>query len=85
VGQKVHPKGFRIGIIRDWDSNWYADREYTEFIGKVGYHGVKNHWVNRSSCAVIHVYFAHRSSPLIIIVLLGYSYWGRLPCIRAFD
>jgi small subunit ribosomal protein S3 len=32
VGQKVHPKGFRIGIIRDWDSNWYADREYTELL-----------------------------------------------------
>jgi pyruvate ferredoxin oxidoreductase beta subunit len=29
--------------------------------------------------------YPHRSSPLIIIVLLGYSYWGRLPCIRAFD
>lgn len=28
MGQKVHPKGFRIGIIRGWDSNWYADRDY---------------------------------------------------------
>ncbi|HEY8394762.1 MAG TPA: 30S ribosomal protein S3, partial [Thermaerobacter sp.] len=24
MGQKTHPKGFRIGIIRDWDSRWYA-------------------------------------------------------------
>ena len=32
MGQKVHPKGFRIGIIRDWDSNWYADREYTNLL-----------------------------------------------------
>lgn len=32
MGQKVHPKGFRIGIIRAWDSNWYADRDYTELI-----------------------------------------------------
>jgi small subunit ribosomal protein S3 len=32
VGQKVHPKGFRIGIIRDWDSNWYADRDYTDLL-----------------------------------------------------
>jgi len=32
VGQKVHPKGFRIGVIRDWDSNWYADRDYTELL-----------------------------------------------------
>jgi small subunit ribosomal protein S3 len=32
VGQKVHPKGFRIGIIRDWDSNWYADRDYSDLL-----------------------------------------------------
>ncbi|NLB51752.1 MAG: 30S ribosomal protein S3 [Syntrophomonadaceae bacterium] len=32
MGQKVHPKGFRIGVIRDWDSNWYADRDYTELL-----------------------------------------------------
>jgi small subunit ribosomal protein S3 len=32
VGQKVHPKGFRLGVIRDWDSNWYADREYTNLL-----------------------------------------------------
>jgi small subunit ribosomal protein S3 len=32
VGQKVHPKGFRLGIIRNWDSNWYADRDYTELL-----------------------------------------------------
>src|SRR4051812_44384200 len=28
MGQKVHPIGFRLGIIRDWESNWYADKEY---------------------------------------------------------
>ncbi len=27
MGQKIHPKGFRIGIIRDWDSRWYADKK----------------------------------------------------------
>jgi len=32
VGQKVHPKGFRIGIIRSWDSNWYADRDYSDLL-----------------------------------------------------
>ncbi|MFN3648615.1 MAG: 30S ribosomal protein S3 [Armatimonadota bacterium] len=28
MGQKVHPIGFRLGIIRDWESNWYADKDY---------------------------------------------------------
>jgi len=32
VGQKVHPKGLRIGIIRDWESKWYADKNYTELL-----------------------------------------------------
>ena len=31
MGQKVHPYGFRLGIIRDWQSRWYADAEYKDF------------------------------------------------------
>jgi len=27
VGQKVNPKGFRIGVIRDWDARWYANNK----------------------------------------------------------
>ncbi len=25
MGQKVHPTGVRVGIIKDWNSKWYAD------------------------------------------------------------
>ena len=32
MGQKVHPKGMRVGIIRDWESNWYADKNYAELL-----------------------------------------------------
>jgi small subunit ribosomal protein S3 len=32
VGQKVDPRGLRLGITRTWDSNWYADKkEYANF------------------------------------------------------
>jgi small subunit ribosomal protein S3 len=31
MGQKVHPYGMRLGIIRDWQSRWFADKEYAEF------------------------------------------------------
>jgi len=27
MGQKVNPKGFRIGVIRDWDTRWYAGKK----------------------------------------------------------
>mgnify|MGYP000147407935 FL=1 len=32
MGQKVHPKGLRIGIIKDWDARWYADKNYAELL-----------------------------------------------------
>jgi small subunit ribosomal protein S3 len=27
MGQKVHPTGIRLGIVKDWTSTWYADSE----------------------------------------------------------
>ena len=30
MGQKIHPHGLRLGIIYDWDSKWFAERDYTE-------------------------------------------------------
>lgn len=32
MGQKVHPIGMRIGIIRDWESKWYADKNYADYL-----------------------------------------------------
>jgi small subunit ribosomal protein S3 len=32
VGQKIHPIGLRIGIIRDWESKWYADKGYSDLL-----------------------------------------------------
>ena len=32
MGQKVHPKGLRIGIIKDWDVKWFAKKGYAENI-----------------------------------------------------
>ena len=30
MGQKVHPVGFRLGVIRSWDSNWYDDKSFAD-------------------------------------------------------
>ena len=27
MGQKVSPHGLRVGVIKDWDSKWYADKK----------------------------------------------------------
>ena len=32
MGQKVHPIGFRLGINRNWDSRWFAGKEYSAFV-----------------------------------------------------
>jgi small subunit ribosomal protein S3 len=32
VGQKVSPVGLRIGIIRDWESKWYADKDFATLL-----------------------------------------------------
>ena len=49
MGQKVNPHGLRVGVIKDWESRWYADPEefsdnlvedykIREFIKKEVYH-----------------------------------------------
>ena len=32
MGQKTHPIGLRLGIIKDWDSRWFATRNYVEWL-----------------------------------------------------
>lgn len=32
MGQKVNPHGLRVGIIKDWDSKWYADAEFADYL-----------------------------------------------------
>ncbi len=33
MGQKVHPNGMRVGIIRDWNSKWYASaKDYSDYL-----------------------------------------------------
>lgn len=32
MGHKTHPKGFRVGVIENWDSRWFATRDYAELL-----------------------------------------------------
>jgi small subunit ribosomal protein S3 len=32
MGQKTHPKGFRLGVTEQWDSKWFARREYPQLL-----------------------------------------------------
>ena len=45
MGQKVNPHGLRVGVIKDWDSKWFAGKSvYNDPCCKAGY----NHRPRRS-------------------------------------
>ena len=70
MGQKTHPKGFRLGVIENWDSRWFAKRDYASllhedirlrsFIKKRLYHaGISKVEIERAaSQAKINIYTA---------------------------
>ena len=32
MGQKVNPHGLRVGVIKDWDSRWYAEKDFADYL-----------------------------------------------------
>jgi len=34
LGQKVHPTGFRLGVVKGWQSRWYAERDYKDLLAE---------------------------------------------------
>ena len=39
MGQKVNPHGLELGIIKNWNAKWYADKNFSEFLlGKIRKH-----------------------------------------------
>jgi len=34
MGQKTHPIGFRVGVIKPWDSKWYAEKEFANYLNE---------------------------------------------------
>ena len=77
MGQKVHPHGMRVGVIKDWDSRWYAradkvgdliveDYKIREFLKKTLYSaGVPTIEIERDSAKVR--IFIHCSRPGVVI------------------
>ena len=37
MGQKVNPHGLRVGVIKDWDSRWYAESDFADYLVAVSY------------------------------------------------
>jgi small subunit ribosomal protein S3 len=76
VGQKVHPIGFRLGVIRSWESKWYEEKNYAKWLHedihlrefvkeKLGQAGISRIEIERAASKVkINV---HTARPGIVI------------------
>lgn len=76
MGQKINPTGFRLKVIRGWDSIWYADKTYGKLLKedlairdfldqKIGHAGISKVVIERSTSKVRVT--IHTSRPGIII------------------
>ncbi len=67
MGQKTHPVGFRVGVIRGWDSNWYENKSYA---GKLKEDAKLREYVrNRLKKAGISRIIIDRTSKNIILTI----------------
>jgi len=67
LGQKVHPLGFRLGISRTWDSRWYSEREYGDFL--IEYHKLRNFIRKRLAQASVSTIEIERAAGKIRLVV----------------
>lgn len=76
MGQKTHPYGFRLGVIKTWKSKWYADKQYADWLhqdlalkkairSKLSHAGIADIEIERAANKVKVVIFTAR--PGIII------------------
>src|SRR3712207_1263100 len=49
MGQKVHPEAMRVGYIHDWKSNWFAERQFADYLIEDVH--IREHIVNKLSHA----------------------------------
>ncbi|MBQ0017500.1 MAG: 30S ribosomal protein S3 [Clostridiales bacterium] len=69
MGQKVNPTGFRIGVIKDWSSTWYADKKsFAKFI--LEDKKIRNH-INKTygQCGISKIVIERTENRLIVNIL----------------
>jgi small subunit ribosomal protein S3 len=67
LGQKTHPIGLRLGVIRGWDSNWYAGSDYAEKI--VEDHKIRTYLKERLKRAGLSRIVIERTPRRVILTL----------------
>jgi len=70
VGQKIHPIGFRIGVIRDWESKWYADKTYADLLYED--HQIRSYLRRRlQNAALSHVEIERQANKVKVTLYTG--------------
>ena len=67
MGQKVNPHGLRVGVIKDWDSKWYADAEFSDFL--VEDYNIRKFLKNKLYSAGVSKIEIERASDRVKIIL----------------
>jgi small subunit ribosomal protein S3 len=70
VGQKIHPIGFRIGVIRDWESKWFAEKTYAAQLYED--HQIRSHLRRRlQNAALSHVEIERQANKVKVTLYTG--------------
>ena len=67
MGQKVNPHGLRVGIIKDWDSKWYAEKDFADFL--VEDHKIRDFLKKRLYSAGVSKIEIERASQRVKVIL----------------
>jgi small subunit ribosomal protein S3 len=72
VGQKIHPNGFRLGIIRDWESNWFAGKNYAVLLNEdCQIRRFLRRWPNVRNAAVSHINIDRQANKVRVVLHTG--------------
>jgi small subunit ribosomal protein S3 len=70
MGQKIHPIGFRIGVIRDWESKWFAEKTYAELLYED--HQIRSYLKKRlQNAALSHVEIERQANKVKVTLYTG--------------
>ena len=67
MGQKVNPHGLRVGVIKDWDSKWYADADFADYL--VEDYNIRTFLKNKLYAAGVSKIEIERASDRVKVIL----------------
>ncbi|MBE5963345.1 MAG: 30S ribosomal protein S3 [Lachnospiraceae bacterium] len=67
MGQKVNPHGIRVGVIKDWDSKWYAEADFADYL--IEDHKIRTYLKNKLYSAGISKIEIERASDKVKITI----------------